>query len=213
MKFIIRYLLVIFLFLSSKYIFCQEDMKIRKKPGGIFSLGVRAPLSAFNDGDWRNMGTGAGGQFRIRIAERLNTDWFFDYVTGNVGDFASRTDYHIGWSVAYYLGKKSPDEVKVQPYVLAGHCFDYTNQKDNNNRSNFAERWSSAVQAGFGSHFNVTKRFDVSTTLQYMIHMGTDIHAEKNEYGEVVFEKESGVNLEGHIFFNLSLNYKIVDLW
>lgn len=202
------YLITISLLASS-----QEDMKIKNKPGGIFSLGVRAPISAFNDGDWRNMGTGAGGQFRIRIAERLNTDWFFDYVTGNVGDFASRTDYHIGWSVAYYLGKKSPDEVKVQPYVIAGHCFDYTNQKDNNNRSNFAERWSSAVQAGFGAHFNVTKRFDVSTTLQYMIHMGTDIHAEKNEFDEVVFEKESGVNLEGHIFFNVSLNYKIVDLW
>lgn len=201
---------LLLLSLSNK---AQEAMKIKNKSGGIFSLGVRAPLSAFNDGDWRNMGTGAGGQFRIRIAERLNTDWFFDYVTGNVGDFASRTDYHIGWSVAYYLGKKSPEEVKVQPYILAGHCFDYTNQKDNNNRSNFAERWSSAVQAGFGVHCNLTKRFDVSTTLQYMIHMGTDIHAEKDENGEVIFEKESGVNLEGHIFFNLSLNYKIVDLW
>lgn len=192
--------------------YAQEDMKIRNKPGGIFSLGVRMPVSAFNDGDWRNMGTGVGGQFRIRIAERLNTDWFADYVTGNVSDFASRTDYHIGWSVLYYLGQKSPDQVKVQPYFLAGHCFDYTMQKDNLNRNNFAERWSSAVQAGIGSHFNLTKRFDISTTLQYMIHMGTDIHAEK-ENGVVVFNKEKGVNLEGHIFFNLSLNYKIVDLW
>lgn len=197
---------------SSKSVFSQEDMKIKNKPGGIFSLGVKTPLSAFNDGNWRNVGTGAGAQFRIRIAERLNTDWFFDYVTGNVSDFASRTDYHIGWSVAYYLGKKSPDQVKVQPYILAGHCFDYTNQKDNMNRTNYAERWSSAVQAGFGTHFNLTKRFDVSTTLQYMIHMGTDIRAEKIN-NEVVFKKESGVNLEGHVFLNLSLNYKIVDLW
>ncbi len=205
-------LFLIIAILSAQNLFGQDDMKIKNKPGGIFSLGVRAPLSAFNDGDWRNMGTGAGGQFRIRIAERLNTDWFFDYVTGNVGDFASRTDYHIGWSVAYYLGKRSPQDVKIQPYVLAGHCFDYTNQKDNNNRNNFAERWSSAVQAGFGSHFNLTKRFDISTTLQYMIHMGTDIHAHQ-EHGTVHFEKETGVNLEGHLFFNVSLNYKIVDLW
>lgn len=206
-------ILFLALLFTHQFLIGQEGMKIKNKPGGIFSLGVRAPLSAFNDGDWRNMGTGAGGQFRIRIAERLNTDWFFDYVTGNVGNFASRTDYHIGWSVAYYLGKKSPDEVKVQPYVIAGHCFDYTNQKDNNNRSNFSERWSSAVQAGFGTHFNLTKRFDVSTTLQYMIHMGTDIRAEKDVNNVVVFEKQSGVNLEGHIFFNLSLNYKLVDLW
>jgi len=55
------------------------------------------------------------------------------------------------------------------------------------------------VQAGFGAHFNLTKRFDVSTTLQYMIHMGTDIHAHKEDE-TVHFEKESGVNLEGHMF-------------
>ncbi|MBS1637465.1 MAG: hypothetical protein JST26_16235 [Bacteroidetes bacterium] len=190
----------------------QQDMKIKKNPSGIFSLGVRCPVSAFNDGDWRNFGYGSGGQFRIRVADRINTDWFFDYITGNVGSFASRTDYHIGWSVLYYLTNKDPLGAKVQPYILAGHCFDYTNQKDNLNRSNYAERWSSAVQAGIGAHFNLTKRFDISTTAQYMIHLGTDIHA-RQENGAVVFEKENGVNLEGHILFNLSLNYKLVDLW
>lgn len=208
----IIYTVFLFIIVSYVKVNAQDNMRIKNKPGGIFSLGVRAPISAFNDGDWRNFGTGAGGQFRIRLAERLSTDWFFDYVTGNVSDFANRTDYHIGWSVVYYLGKESPDLRGIQPYVLAGHCFDYTNQKDNLNKNNFAERWSSAVQAGLGTHFNLTKRFDVSTTLQYMIHMGTDIHADKHD-GVVVFEKESGVNLEGHLFFNLSLNYKIVDLW
>jgi len=105
MKSLSKLFILFIAILSFQTMFGQEDMKIKNKPGGIFSLGVRVPISAFNDGDWRNMGTGAGGQFRIRIAERLNTDWFFDYVTGNVGNFASRTDYHIGWSVVYYLGK------------------------------------------------------------------------------------------------------------
>lgn len=209
-KYILLFVSILFCFTTK--INAQEDLKIKNKPGGIFSLGVRAPISAFNDGNWRNLGTGTGGQFRLRIAERLSTDWFFDYITGNISNFASRTDYHIGWSIVYYLGNKPPDEVKVQPFILAGHCFDYTNQKENNNSSNYKERWSSAVQAGFGSNFNITKRFDVSATAQYMIHLGNDIHAHQ-ENGKVIIHEKKGVNLEGHIFFNISLNYKIIDLW
>jgi len=68
------------------------------------------------------------------------------------------------------------------------------------------------VQAGFGSSFNITKRFDVSATAQYMIHLGNDIHAHQ-ENGKVIIHEKKGVNLEGHIFFNISLNYKIIDLW
>lgn len=205
-------LILIFTVVSSFGLIAQNDLPIKNKPGGIFSLGVKAPISAFNDGDWRNIGTGTGGQFRIRISEHLSTDWFADYVTGNISNFASRTDYHIGWSVVYLLGRKSPEQMTVVPFILAGHCFDYTNQKDNKNPSNYGERWSSAVQAGLGSSFNLTNRFDISTTLQYMIHMGTDIHSHQ-ENGKVVIHEKKGVNLEGHLFFNLSLNYKIIDLW
>ena len=35
-------------------------------------------------------------------------------------------------------------------YVLAGHCFDYSKQQSIAEPENFAERWSSAVQAGLG---------------------------------------------------------------
>ncbi len=185
----------------------------RPSNAGQFSLGMRSTASVFNDGSWRNFGMGVGGQFRIRFSDNVNTQWFFDYVNGTVGDFASRVDYHIGWNVMLYPQKNMQDnKYKFNPYFIAGHCFDYTNVKDKTDENNYAERWSSAVQAGLGVHYNLTQKFDISFETQYMIHLGTDIHAEK-ENGIVHIEKEKGVNLEGHVLMNLSLNYKIGKLW
>ncbi|MGZ3904688.1 MAG: hypothetical protein ACXVC6_13385 [Bacteroidia bacterium] len=181
--------------------------------GGVLAVGARSTISTFNDGKWQNAGTGAGGQFFIQASDRVNTAWFFDYITSGVGNYANRTDYHIGWSVMYYLIPSNTEKMpKIQPYVLAGHCFDYSNFKDNTNNNNFAERWSSAVQAGIGTHFNLTNRFDINVQGQYMIHLGNDIDAEK-ENGVVVFKQEPGVNLQGHILFTIGINYKMIDLW
>lgn len=190
-----------------------QELKIKNNRSGLFSLGGRSTLSAFNGGVQSNSGIGLGGQFRIQLAERVNTDWFFDYITGNTGTFAARTDYHIGWSVLFYLRNKPADKQKIQPYVLVGHCFDYTFLRANNDRSNFSERWSSAIQGGLGTHFNLSPRFDISTVIQYMMHMGTDIHAVKHTDGHVHFHHEKGAALEGHLLFHVSLNYKIADLW
>ncbi|MGZ3861788.1 MAG: hypothetical protein ACXVPN_00110 [Bacteroidia bacterium] len=180
---------------------------------GVFSMGARSTISTFNDGKWQNAGTGAGGQFFIQATNRVNTAWFFDYITSGVGDYANRTDYHIGWSVMYYLVPSNAEKApKIQPYILAGHCFDYSNFKDNTDNNNFAERWSSAAQAGIGTHFNLTNRFDLNVQGQYMIHLGNDIDAEK-ENGVVVFKQDPGVNLQGHILFTIGVNYKLADLW
>lgn len=189
-----------------------QDLKVKGTRSGIVSLGARSTFSIFNDGSWQNAGTGAGGQFRIQAADRVNTEWFMDYITGNVGDFAHRQDLHIGWSVMLYPGKRTAAPGFFQPYVVAGHCFDYTNIKENKNAANYVERWSSAVQTGAGTHVNLSDRLDISATVQYMIHLGTDVHAHKE--GDVVeIHKEEGVNLEGHLLLNISVNYKIADLW
>jgi hypothetical protein len=192
-------------------LFYGQELNIKKNYGGVFSLGGRSTVSTFNDGVWGNTGMGTGGQVLLQLSDRVNTAWFADYITGGVGNFANRTDYHIGWSVMYYLVPSSAGKL-IQPYVLAGHCFDYSNFRDNQDNSHFAERWSSAVQAGFGTHFNLTKRFDVMLQGQYMIHLGNDIDATQ-ENGVAVFKKENGVNLEGHILITLGVNYKIADLW
>lgn len=209
------FLLICLPFLS----FSQEDsattggLKLKNNFGGVLSVGGRSVLSTFNDGAWGDMGTGAGGQFFLQFSDRVNTAWFFDYISTSVGNFANRTDYHVGWSVMYYLIPSSQEKMpSVQPYVLAGHCFDYSNIKDNTNDANFKERWSSAVQAGIGTHFNLTSRLDASLQGQYMIHLGNDFDA-NYENKQVIFSDHNGINLEGHILTTLSVNYKLADLW
>jgi len=190
----------------------QAQTKSRGFGAGMFSMGSRNTLSFFSHGEAGNTGTGLGGQFRIQLSDHVNTEWFADYITGNSGDLAYRSDYHIGWSVMYYLRPSASPPPFMQPYVLAGHCFDYTKLQDNHNRFNFAERWSSAVQAGIGNHFNLSERFDISSTLQYMIHLGTDVDPVVQD-NQVHFVKGTSANLEGHVLFNVSLNYKIGHLW
>lgn len=187
-----------------------QPLKIKNNQGGLVSFGVRTTLSAFNDGETGPPGFGVGGQYRIQVSDKVNTDWYFDYITSDVGDYAHRTDHHIGWSVLFYPTKKLTP--KVRPYILAGHCFDHTEIVDNTNRSNSIERWSSAVQGGLGVHFNLSDRLDISVVSQYMVHLGTDVHSELID-DLVVFHKEKGSSLEGHLLFHVGINYKIADLW
>jgi len=187
-----------------------QDLKIKNGQGGIFSLGVRSTVSAFNGHDNESSGFGAGGQFRLQFADRVNSDWFFDYITSDIGDIASRTDYHIGWSVLYYLTEDPT--TRLRPYLLAGHCFDYTEFQDNSNFTVRKTRLSSAVQAGAGVHFNLSPRLDLSFVTQYMLHLGNEIHADVHD-GHLEFHEYSGTSFEGHLLFHLSINYKIADLW
>jgi opacity protein-like surface antigen len=202
-----KYLLI---FLLLPFIGNAQPLNLKGGQGGIFSLGVRTTVSAFNDGLNGNTGTGVGGQFRLQFADKVNSDWFFDYITSDIGDFANRTDYHIGWSVLYYPGKEPAP--RFRPYILAGHCFDYSRLEDNSNRNNFDERWSSAVQGGVGVHYNLSSRLDLSAVCQYMTHLGTHVHADQDN-GKVVFHHEKGASLEGHLLFHLGINYKLGDLW
>lgn len=206
-----RLLTILFVVLIPAALLAQP-LKSRKYQGGVISLGVRSSLGAFNDGAWNNTSTGVGGQMRVSFADRVNTDWFMDYFTGNIGDFANRQDLHIGWSVLYYVRPVGTTRQLLQPYVLMGHCFDYSKQSANVDSRISAERWSSAVQGGAGTHINLTDRSDISLVGQYMIHLGTDIHAHSHE-GEVEFEQHKSAELEGHLLFHVSFNYKIIDAW
>jgi len=188
----------------------SKELKIKNSRSGLFSLGTRTTLSTFNGHENESAGFGIGGQFRLQFADRVNSDWFFDYITSDIGDVASRTDYHIGWSVLFYLTKEPATRLK--PYILAGHCFDYSEFQDNSNFTMRKTRLSSAVQAGAGVHFNLTPRLDLSFVAQYMLHLGNEVHAHMHG-DELEFHEESGSSFEGHLLFNLSVNYKIADLW
>ncbi|MFK7783871.1 MAG: outer membrane beta-barrel protein [Crocinitomicaceae bacterium] len=199
---------LVFLALAPTFLFSQE-LNLKNTQGGVFSLGVRNTVSAFNGHENESPGFGVGGQFRLQFADRVNSDWFFDYITSDIDDVASRTDYHIGWSVLYYLTENP--STRLRPYLLAGHCFDYTiiEAYDSGERGT---RFSSAVQAGAGVHFNLTPRLDLSFVTQYMLHLGNDLHAEVHN-GHLHFHDSHETGVEGHLLFHLSINYKIADLW
>ena len=180
---------------------------------GCFQLGVRSAFSAFSDAG--ASGFGFGGQFRIRLLDRLNTDWFADYLTTDIKGLAKREDVHIGWSVLAYPFNCKTIKRKITPYILAGHCFDYT-KVSKNNSDVFKEKWSSAVQAGLGMHYNFTDRMDISLTGQYMMHLGKEVNAQVFEVDGkkdvlITMDKISGI--EGHMLINLSMNVLLFDMW
>lgn len=181
-----------------------EDTK-----SGWFSLGGRSTLSAFDrDGG----GLGTGGQFRIQLSDRVNTAWFADYITINMSDAVRSEYYHIGWSVMFYPFDKLQYPRAFQPYVLAGHCFDYNRKSVIQDPSVSKERWGSAVQAGIGTHINFTDKFDISFTCQYMTHLTKGLESVA-EGDQIVIVEHDHPSLEGHLLATVSFNYKLFRLW
>jgi len=184
-----------------------------KNESGQYTLGVRSTSSLFTDAG--SPGSGIGGMFRIRMGKRINTEWFADYLTTNLQNLGYRRDGHIGWSVLFYLSKEPMQAKKLSPFLIAGHCFDYTKVYVLADKKS-EDRWSSAVQMGFGTHYNVTEKFDISLTAQYMSHLGADLHShieEENGVKKLEIEKHGSAGLEGHLLLTLSLNYRLGNLW
>jgi hypothetical protein len=189
---------------------------------GYLTMGIRNTISTFNGGSFDYNGMGIGGHFRVPIIPRINTEWYADYITNNIGGMGHRTDVHIGWSVMYYV--ISPYKVqhtsrepftylrKFNPFVETGHCFDYGGIYRNGDQSPAAKRWSSAVQAGFGTHYNLTPRFDLTLKAQYMMHLGNDIEGHVRN-GVLEIEEHEHGGIEGHLLFSFSVNYKLVRIW
>lgn len=187
----------------------------QEKKAGEFELGLRNTLSLFSADN--NSGFGAGGQFRLRLANQLNTEWYADLIKNNIDDLGSRTDSHIGWSVMFY---PKWYDTKITPYFIAGHCFDYTKVVAFANYSSIygeqelksVSRLSSAVQAGIGTSLAVSDRVNISLAGQYMMHLGNDVHAHIDEH-ELHIEKVPHTGVEGHLLVTLSMNVLIADLW
>lgn len=205
------YLLINILLLSICSSFAQtETSSSSTNNAGWFSLGGRSTLSTF---DHDGTGLGTGGQFRIQLSNQVNTDWFADYISINIDDRVRSDYYHIGWSVLFYPFKELHYPKLIQPYVLAGHCFDYNKKTEINNPTNTMDRWGSAVQCGLGMHFNLTERFDISLTSQYMIHLTKELEIDTHEDGDIHIHQHSESTLEGHLLTTISINYKLFKLW
>ena len=174
------------------------------------SVGGRSTLSTFSD---EGSGVGTGGQFRIQLNNKVNTDWFADYIVVSSSKNLRSTFYHIGWSVLFYpFDKMKFPANKLQPFILAGHCFDYNEKTIISNPDVTKNRWGSAVQAGVGTHFNLSSRFDLTLKTQYMIHFTKELVVEQS--GNVYsIEERKGSALEGHLLTTVSVNYKLFRLW
>lgn len=205
-------------FLTRKKLYVAYDDTPVYHPQGTFQVGMRSTVSLFNhDG---GPGFGVGGQFRLWLFKKVNTEWFADYITTDLDGLGKRVDGHIGWSVMFYPFEGLLQS-KFNPYLIAGHCFDLTkvtpyNTFTENNSSEMVKRGSSATQMGLGLHWNVTNKFDITITSQYMIHLGGNVHTEIDEHNgvkELHIEKTTGFSMEGHVLTTLSLNVRLGDLW
>lgn len=199
-----------FLLLIPASLLLAQDAENKFSGPGTFSVGTRNSLSVFNDD--QAIGKGIGGQVRMQFTKRLNSEWFFDYLTSKNQMQTIRNDYHLGWSLLYYPFKNVTFENFIQPYLVAGHCFDYSKISAQKDASNFADRWSMAAQAGFGTHLNFTRRFDCSLSSQYMLHFGKEIVTSLDKE-MVLIEKKNYSSPHGHLLFSISFNYKLAGLW
>ncbi len=165
---------------------------------GTLSLGVRTTYNTFSsDGS----GWGTGGQIRWQPWKKVNIEGFFDYITIKTKTYAS-IYYHIGWSVFYYFFYRQPWYF----FGFMGHCFDYNHKYFLKQRFIRRFRWGSAIQAGLGSHFLLSQRTDITTMVQYMIHLTPEIIPQENP---PTFLLEKRNTLEGHFLIILSINYRI----
>lgn len=196
----------------------SQDDEVTYMEKGQFSVGMRTTTSLF--GHDNIPGLGAGGQMRWQIFDYLNTEWFADWITIDLDGTGTRNNAHIGWSVLFYPKKFG----KFIPYAIAGHCFDYARVTPFStpviDRSDdVVTRWSSAIQAGLGSHYFLNDRFNLTFSAQYMLHLGEHLDYEVletssgNYLDTAPLDTGQDVGFEGHVLMTLSLNYRIADFW
>jgi hypothetical protein len=185
------------------------------KNAGRFMIGYRSTVSAFSDAGF--YGFGSGAHVRVQFGPLINSEWYYDHITTDLGGIGRRADEHIGWSVMFYALGQHTEKGKFTPYIEAGNCFDYTAVRANYAGGSFADRSSAAVHLGLGTHYNLSKRADITFKAQYMIHIGTDVD-EKIVTDELTGAKslvvtKGGAGLNGHLLMTCSVNFLIADLW
>lgn len=201
---------------ASALVWSQEKTNYLEK--GQLSVGLRTTTSVF--GHDPVPGLGVGGQFRLQILDYINTEWFADYITMDLKGAGTRNNTHIGWSVMFYPKKLN----RFVPYIIAGHCFDYAKvtplSTPYDDRSDeIVSRWSSAVQAGLGTHYYLTDRFNMTFSAQYMMHLGNHLEYELTENTNGWYldttpaASDPDARLEGHILLTFSINYRLADFW
>lgn len=211
---------LLFLVLALPFMLEAQEPKKKDYEAGKLELGLRSTFSAFSDAGV--ISTGAGGHFRLRFGNRLNTEWFADYIRADLKGLGRRTDAHIGWAVIGYPLAHEMKQGAFIPYFMGGHCFDYTKVQKTVTALDPApapaERWSSAIHLGLGSHYYLTHNFNISLAAQYMMHVGNGLDTKIDEDplnpgADYLYIQQGDLGLEGHLFISLSANIYMGDLW
>ena len=198
----------------------QAQEKSPLNPVGYLSMGARNCFSSFFANKKAFIGTGAGGEFGLRIAKDFNSHWFADWIVSNVGNVAQRIDFHSGFSMMPEVVSAPVGNKHLNMFPLAGICIDYTKfqitaGKNATSGPNWLERYSFAVQAGCGVTLPVSNRLDVSLEAHYMLHIGTclGINLNGNEVQLLKMQPGQPWCLEGHYVLALSMDFKLFKLW
>jgi len=196
-------------------VLCFSQDKEENPNAGRFMVGFRTTVSSFSDIGYVGFGTGA--HVRIQLGPRINSEWYYDHISTDIGGLGSRTDEHIGWSVMFYTFGQHLEKGKFSPYVEAGNCFDYTEVKSSYNGGSMVSRGSAAVHLGMGTHYNLSEKADITFKAQYMIHLGTAIN-ETITTDEVTGAKnlvitKGNTGLNGHLLMTCSVNFYLGRLW
>jgi hypothetical protein len=200
----------------------QEEKKNETvfDPVGYLSMGSRNCFSSFFSNGKAFVGTGAGGEFGLRIAKDFNSHWFADWIVSNVDNLAQRYDFHSGFSMMPEILSSRVGSKRLSMFPLAGICIDYTkfsitNGKNTTGGPTWLERYSFAVQAGVGVTLPVSDRLDVSLEAHYMLHIGTclGIDLKGDEVRLLQMQPQQSLCLEGHYVLALSMDFKLFKLW
>ena len=184
---------------------------------GYLSMGARNSFGIFTTNGKYFVGTGAGGQFALQIAKNFNSQWFSDWIVSNIDNKAQRSDFHSGFSMMPEVISLRTGKTQIAIFPIGGFCIDYTKFSiTTGNNYTFGpatvERYSFAAQVGAGLTIPISNKFDFTFDVHYMTHIGTDVDIKMDDIG-VILVKDTGTNLEGHLFFAISMDYKLFRIW
>ena len=182
---------------------------------GRLGVGVRSTMNIFSG---YRPGIGAGGHWKLGFSDRVNTEWFLDYITSEDDKSGYRKDYHIGWAVQFNLLNNGLANGKINPYVMGGQCFDLTQVGTTGETPMESPKvFSAAVQAGVGVSTFIASDFEVNLQGHYMMHLGKDVHLDYetdghgHDHASISVDNHPG--LEGHFLTTISGTWYFVRLW
>jgi len=78
----------------------------------MFSLGVRNTISLFNSHDVAAFG--AGGNFRIQLSDRVNTEWFADFIKSSTQDLGrNRLSHRLVCNVLFTESRQNKNRSTI----------------------------------------------------------------------------------------------------